>query len=168
MTNRYKHISKKALGKVLALAVFASLVSSANVFAAPNDHMPQRIEQGNGPINQGVYNGYKGYRHHRPGYQRHSDGWWYPDAAFRQVRPAPPAYGGPHNADRGPLPPLANHLDQSPPNRPGMNRPVPPSANLSQRHIKWCAQQYRTYRPSDNSFAIKKGERRICISPFSR
>ncbi|UXN06404.1 BA14K family protein [Bartonella sp. HY761] len=168
MTNHYKQISKKALGKVLALAVFTSLVSSTNVFAAPNDHMPQRIEQRNGPINQGLYNGYKGYRHHRPGYQRHSDGWWYPDAAFRHIRPAPPIYGDPHNGDSGPRPPLSNHLDQPRPNHPSINRPMPQRPVLNQRHIKWCAQQYRTYRPSDNSFAVRRGERRICVSPFSR
>lgn len=29
-----------------------------------------------------TYRGYRGYRHHRPGYRRHHDGWWYPSAAF--------------------------------------------------------------------------------------
>lgn len=28
------------------------------------------------------WNGHRGYRDYRPGYRRHSDGWWYPLAAF--------------------------------------------------------------------------------------
>ncbi|MGE0499771.1 MAG: BA14K family protein [Rhizobiaceae bacterium] len=30
----------------------------------------------------GYYRGYNGYRDYRPGYRRHSDGFWYPAAAF--------------------------------------------------------------------------------------
>lgn len=29
----------------------------------------------------GYYRGYRGYRHHRPGYRQHN-GWWFPPAAF--------------------------------------------------------------------------------------
>ncbi len=28
------------------------------------------------------WRGHRGSRRHRPGYRRHSDGWWYPLAAF--------------------------------------------------------------------------------------
>jgi hypothetical protein len=28
------------------------------------------------------WHGHRGYRDYRPGYRRHSDGWWYPLAAF--------------------------------------------------------------------------------------
>jgi BA14K-like protein len=28
------------------------------------------------------YNGYRGYRHRRPGYQRRNDGFWFPATAF--------------------------------------------------------------------------------------
>jgi len=28
------------------------------------------------------WHGHRGYNHYRPGYRRHSDGWWYPLAAF--------------------------------------------------------------------------------------
>lgn len=31
----------------------------------------------------GNWNGYHGYDHRRPGYRRHSDGFWYPGSAFR-------------------------------------------------------------------------------------
>jgi len=31
---------------------------------------------------RGYYHGYRGYRDRRPGYRRHSDGLWYPAAAF--------------------------------------------------------------------------------------
>ena len=35
----------------------------------------------------GSWNGYHGYDHRRPGYRRHSDGFWYPGSAFRiQIR----------------------------------------------------------------------------------
>jgi hypothetical protein len=35
----------------------------------------------------GNWNGYHGYDHRRPGYRRHSDGFWYPGGAFRiQIR----------------------------------------------------------------------------------
>lgn len=30
----------------------------------------------------GYYHGYRGYRDRHPGYRRHSDGLWYPAAAF--------------------------------------------------------------------------------------
>lgn len=159
--NRKQFFSKKMLGKALAFSIFVSLVSSANVYAASNDYVVQRIEQRDPQAHQGLYNGFKGYRHHRPGFQRHSDGWWYPEAAFKNIRPAPPVHA---------RPPLSNHIDQPRPgpNRPLVQRPAPPRAALSDRHIRWCSQQYRSYRPSDNSFAVRRGERRSCISPFSR
>jgi hypothetical protein len=35
----------------------------------------------------GNWNGFHGDSHRRPGYRRHSDGFWYPGAAFRiQIR----------------------------------------------------------------------------------
>jgi len=34
----------------------------------------------------GLLNGYKGYRHHRAGFRRHEDGWWYPREAFGDVK----------------------------------------------------------------------------------
>ncbi len=35
-----------------------------------------------GPDRRGYYHGYRGYHDRRPGYRRHSDGLWYPAAAF--------------------------------------------------------------------------------------
>lgn len=35
-----------------------------------------------GPDRAGYYRGYRGYRDHQRGYRRHSDGLWYPAAAF--------------------------------------------------------------------------------------
>ncbi|WFR94105.1 hypothetical protein [Rhizobium tumorigenes] len=39
-------------------------------------HGPPRDRRGN-------WNGYRGYEQRRPGYRRHSDGFWYPSGAFR-------------------------------------------------------------------------------------
>lgn len=33
-------------------------------------------------VRRGYYHGYRGYHEHRRGYRRHSDGFWYPVAAF--------------------------------------------------------------------------------------
>ncbi len=42
------------------------------------------------------WHGHRGYRERRPGYRRHSDGWWYPLAAFGLGA----AIGGAVNNDR--------------------------------------------------------------------
>ena len=49
------------------------------------------------------WRGHRGYRYHRPGYRRHSDGWWYPLAAFGvgaiiggAIASQPRAYGNAH------------------------------------------------------------------------
>ncbi|CAN7263963.1 hypothetical protein LJR251_001128 [Rhizobium rhizogenes] len=43
-------------------------------------HRPNRRQPHYRP---GSWNGYHGYQRARPGYRRHSDGWWYPRNAFR-------------------------------------------------------------------------------------
>ena len=53
-------------------------------------------------------------------------------------------------------------------NRP---QPVPvPQGNagryLSQNHINWCHDRWRSYRVSDNSYQPYNGPRRICTSPY--
>ena len=34
-------------------------------------------------------------------------------------------------------------------------------------HVRWCANRYRSYRASSNSFQPYNGPRRICYSPYN-
>ncbi|WP_437409066.1 BA14K family protein [Sinorhizobium meliloti] len=103
----------------------------------------------------GFWRGYRGLPEARPGYRRHSDGWWYPLAAFA----AGAVLGG------------AIAAQESPPPRPEYAAPPPPpppvdSARYDPRHYDWCADKYRSYRAYDNSFQPHNGPRRQCYSPY--
>ncbi|MFN7027009.1 MAG: BA14K family protein [Pseudorhizobium sp.] len=89
---------------------------------------------------RGYYNGHRGSREQRRGYRRHSDGWWYPLAAFG----AGAIFGG---AAQG----------QS-----------PRAQGYDRRHVQWCSNRYRNYRASDNSYVPRVGVRAQCQSPYSR
>jgi BA14K-like protein len=88
------------------------------------------------------YNGHDRYRKPRPGYSRHSDGWWYPLAAFS---------AGALIGSMTPPQPQPVYVD-------------PPY--YSNEHIQWCFGQYRSYRMADNSFQPSRGPRRQCLSPY--
>jgi hypothetical protein len=48
-------------------------------------------------------------------------------------------------------------------------RPAQPShgaRGLSQSHVDWCFNRWRSYRLSDNSYQPYNGPRRVCVSPF--
>ncbi|WP_421565772.1 BA14K family protein [Ochrobactrum sp. EDr1-4] len=87
----------------------------------------------------GWHNGHRGYRDQRRGYKRHSDGWWYPLAAFG----AGAVLGG------------------------ALNNQRPAARGYSNRHYQWCSSRYRTYRASDNTYVPSAGRRAICNSPYS-
>jgi hypothetical protein len=87
----------------------------------------------------GWYHGHRGYRTYRRGYRRHSDGWWYPLAAFG----AGALIGGA----------IAS-------------QPRPAQAGINPRHYEWCAARYRTYRASDNTYVPRVGVRAQCNSPY--
>jgi hypothetical protein len=87
----------------------------------------------------GYYNGHQGYRYQRYGYRRHSDGWWYPLAAFG----AGLAIGGAIAA-----------------------QPRGVYSSAGSAHVEWCLDRYRSYRPSDNTFQPYYGRRQECISPY--
>ncbi|RAK31046.1 BA14K-like protein [Falsochrobactrum ovis] len=91
------------------------------------------------------WRGHRGYRHYRRGYRRHSDGWWYPLAAFG----AGAVLGG---ALAAPAP--APRVYQS------------PGYGYSNAHVQWCYDRYRSYRASDNTFQPYNGPRRQCNSPY--
>ena len=86
---------------------------------------------------RGYYRGHRGSREYRRGYRRHNDGWWYPLAAFG----AGAIIGGAIN----------------------QGRPVQAMPN---RHVQWCADRYRTYRASDNTYVPRVGVRAQCRSPY--
>lgn len=89
------------------------------------------------------YRGHRGYRHARPGWRQHQ-GWWFPPAAFV----AGAIIGG--------------AIAQPQPHR----APQPRRGGLSQAHVSWCYDRYRSYRASDNTFQPYQGPRRACRSPY--
>ncbi|MDK1372873.1 MULTISPECIES: BA14K family protein [unclassified Sinorhizobium] len=102
---------------------------------------PRHGWRGNDGPRYSHYNGYRGYRYRRDGYRRHSDGWWYPLAAFG----AGMVIGG---AIAAPPPPRRVYTD------------------ASRAHVDWCYAQYRSYRAYDNSFQPYYGPRQQCVSPY--
>ena len=99
----------------------------------------RRFERGR-DHRRGEYRGHRGSREQRRGYRRHNDGWWYPLAAFG----AGAIIGGAINNQQG--------------------RPQA----VSSRHVQWCADRYRTYRASDNTYVPRVGVRAYCSTPYSR
>lgn len=89
----------------------------------------------------GYYNGYRGYGYYRPGYRQYN-GWWFPAGAFA----AGALIGGAIAAQSQPT-------------------YVVPSGGGS-AHVQWCAQTYRSYRASDNTFQPYNGPRQQCVSPY--
>lgn len=85
----------------------------------------------------GWHRGHRGYRDYRPGYRRHTDGYWYPLAALG----------------------LGTVIVTRP------SRPVT-NAGVNPRHVAWCTNQYRSYRSYDNTFQPVGGPRQQCLSPY--
>lgn len=85
------------------------------------------------------YRGHRGYRDYRPGYRQYN-GFWFPAAAF--ITGA--IVGGAIAGDSGVR-----------------------VRNYGSAHVNWCADRYRSYRASDNTFQPYNGPRRTCISPYS-
>jgi len=47
-------------------------------------------------------------------------------------------------------------------------RPVYRAPRMSNAHVQWCYNRYKSYRSSDNTFQPYNGPRRQCYSPYSR
>lgn len=130
-----------------AMPALAVLVSAADISRAAVSLGGAPVQKGaiymqladNGAAvsGRGILNGYKGYRHPRPGYRRHSDSWWYPREAFEPKQPV--------SAEE---------------------KTVKSKKTLPARHTSWCAGKYLSYRRQDNSFQPYYGARRPCISPY--
>ena len=41
------------------------------------------------------------------------------------------------------------------------------SGRLSNAHVRWCHERWRSYRASDNTYQPLSGPRRACVSPYS-
>jgi hypothetical protein len=92
----------------------------------------------------GHWNGHRGYRDYHSGYRRHSDGWWYPLAAFGVGA----AIIGGMAAQQAPRAQLGAALPAS--------------------HVRWCQGRYRSYDGYSNTFQPYNGPRQPCVSPYYR
>lgn len=131
-----------ATGILSAALAFTSIVPAhAVTFMRVPVPSASSVEQVQYRDRRGWYHGHRGYRHSRHGYRRHSDGWWYPLAAFG----AGAIIGGA----------IAND---------GYSRPR--EAGINPRHTEWCYARYRSYRAYDNTFQPNYGPRKQCYSPY--
>ncbi|ARM86838.1 hypothetical protein RHEC894_CH00489 [Rhizobium sp. CIAT894] len=69
-----------ALSGLLALASIVPAQAAAVQMVRPPDVVAENIVQFK--PHAGTWRGYQGFRTERPGTRRHSDGYWYPLAAF--------------------------------------------------------------------------------------
>lgn len=97
-------------------------------------------------------NGHRGSKFRRHGHRRHSDGWWYPLAAFAFT-----AYlFDQHNRNHRYVDPYAgggwSHI---------------PRRNMAQ-HDAWCDWRYRSYSKRTKTFQPYHGPRKFCNSPYDR
>ena len=130
--------------KTLAIAAFAAFTS----FAAPSTVQAQDIfiDDQNQIINagSGFYDDDQDFRprYHRP---RHHQNGFSLEFQFGQ----PQVFYQP----RHPRP---------------IYQPRPrPVIHISQAHVQWCYNRYRTYDHRSNSFVIRHGQRAYCVSPYS-
>jgi hypothetical protein len=90
-----KNITKALSAATLAVAMTFTSMTAASPLPLPVAKSPQvsQVEEvqyrrdrdfrdRRDYRRQGYYNGRQGFRDRRPGYRRHSDGFWYPLAAF--------------------------------------------------------------------------------------
>lgn len=102
-----------------------------------------------GHNNPRFLNGHRGNKFRRHGYRRHSDGWWYPLAAFAFT-----AYlFDQHNRNQRYVAPNGwNHI---------------PRHNMA-KHDAWCDYRYRSYSKRTKTFQPYHGPRKFCNSPYDR
>lgn len=139
---------KGGLAATMAVAMFATTFVPVEATAMPMPMPKVGVSQGS-DIEQaqyrrdrhGWYRGHRGYRQYRRGYRRHSDGWWYPLAAFG----AGAIIGGA----------IANE-----------SYARPRYEGINPRHTEWCYARYRSYRAYDNTFQPYGGPRQQCYSPY--
>jgi len=131
------------IGLSFMTAITSAAPTSAMPFVSPKPVVShdavETVQYSRGDRDRrGWYNGQRGSREYRRGYRRHSDGWWYPLAAFG----AGAVIGGAISNSR------------------------PAQAGVNPRHYEWCSSRYRTYRASDNTYVPRAGVRAACQSPY--
>ena len=144
-----KNTLKNGIAAALAAAMFATTFVPVQATAMPlaktgvsqSSDVEQVQYRRHRHERRGWHNGHRGHRYERRGYRRHSDGWWYPLAAFG----AGAIIGGA----------IAND---------GYARPR--DAGINPRHVDWCHMRYRSYRAYDNTFQPYGGPRQQCYSPY--
>lgn len=134
----------------LASAMFATSFVPSQALPLPAVSAPAIVNTGDAAVvdvqyrryhhdgyRDGYYRGYRGYRHHRPGY-RHHNGYWFPLAAF--------ATGA-----------IIGGAVAAPPAR---------AAGVNPRHYQYCSARYRSYDARSNTFQPYNGPRQQCVSPY--
>jgi hypothetical protein len=48
----------------------------------------------------------------------------------------------------------------------GYDRPYYGSYYRGDSHVQWCLDRYRTYNPRTNTFFVRPGVERVCVSPY--
>lgn len=96
---------------------------------------------------RGEWNGFKGYRHHRSGYKKHTDGWWYPEAAFQP---------GVHVDSSNTIQKKTTQKQKKEEDKPWFMK----------MHIDYCAAKYKSYTSSDNTYQPYEGGRKQCLSRY--
>ena len=148
---------KKLLASGIGLAIIASSLAIAPlpalagppalVFEAPGVSDVLLIQHERGIERRGIerrgnrifLNGHRGFREPRRGY-REFNGVWFPAAAFLGGLIIGQALEGPRYA------------------RPGYR--------LTNAHVRWCYDRYRSYDADSNTFQPYNGRRRACYSPY--
>ena len=136
-----KKISTAALASTLAIATAMPVMaaplsapSSPTVATTPLIDVQYRRDYNDGPS----WKGYKGSRHHRDGWRRNNNGWWYPLAAFG----------------------LGAAIGSQ------LNQPRVVVRGSGSAHVDWCYARYRSYRAWDNTYQPYNAPRRECYSPY--
>ncbi|MBB3612312.1 hypothetical protein FHX11_005281 [Rhizobium sp. BK602] len=151
---------KRLLTAVTATALSALLaVSSIDPAAAgPIQPMPQPLalqttSQANGVTEVQYRHDWRHYRprpHYRP---HHRPGYWHGHRGYRYARPGYRRY---HDGWWYPLAAFtAGAIIGGAAARPAHGS----------GHVRWCANRYRSYRVSDNTYQPTSGPRRQCVSP---
>lgn len=151
---------KRLLTAVTATALSALLaVSSIDPAAAgPIQPMPQPLalqttSQANGVTEVQYRHDRRHYRprpHYRP---HHRPGYWHGHRGYRYARPGYRRY---HDGWWYPLAAFtAGAIIGGAAARPAYGN----------AHVRWCANRYRSYRVSDNTYQPTNGPRRQCVSP---
>lgn len=122
----------------IAADLSADVVAEASQIGAPTSITNK---------SRGEWNGFKGYRHYRNGYRKHTDGWWYPEAAFQ-----PNAKAGVTNESVQAI----SHKQKDSEEKPWQIK----------SHVDYCLAKYKTYSASDNTYQPFEGARKACVSPY--